>query len=363
MGFQAPGLFLILLLWAVNTPIYSGEELNGRINQLQSIGTHNSYHIALPKAQLDKLGRINRSWQDSLNYTHRSLTEQLEGLCIRHFELDLFADPKGGHLLKKGGLSLLGLTADQPAEFRKVMQAPGFKVLHEPSVDFLSTTPSLISALKEIKNWSVKNPDHPPLFVLLEMKDKSPVPFSVKPIPFTRKALEEVEDEILKVFKLEEIITPDSVRGNAPTLRQAVLKQGWPTLNASRGKVMFGLDNSGKIRDLYLRGNPSLEGRLLFASVGENDPGAAWFKINDPVRNFALIQRLVRSGFMVRTRADANTFEARRNDTRRRDKALASGAQFISTDFPEARPEISGYAVRFEKPSPYRINPVNPVKK
>ena len=94
MGFQAPGLFLILLLWAVNTPIYSGEELNGRINQLQSIGTHNSYHIALPKAQLDKLGRINRSWQDSLNYTHRSLTEQLEGLGIRHFELDLFATQK-----------------------------------------------------------------------------------------------------------------------------------------------------------------------------------------------------------------------------------------------------------------------------
>ena len=108
------------------------------------------------------------------------------------------------------------------------MQVPGFKVLHEPSVDFLSTTPSLISALKEIRAWSVKNPDHPPLFVLLEMKDKSPVPFSVKPIPFTRKALEAVEDEILKVFRLEKIITPDSVRGNTPTLRQAVLNQGWP---------------------------------------------------------------------------------------------------------------------------------------
>jgi hypothetical protein len=363
MGFHAPGLFLILLLWAVTSPVHSGEELDLRINQLQSIGTHNSYHIALPKAQLDKLGRINRSWQDSLNYTHRSLTGQLENLGIRHFELDLFADPKGGHLLKKGGLSLLGLTAAQPAEFRKVMQVPGFKVLHEPSVDFLSTTPSLISALKEIRAWSVKNPDHPPLFVLLEMKDKSPVPFSVKPIPFTRKALEAVEDEILKVFRLEKIITPDSVRGNTPTLRQAVLDQGWPTLNASRGKVMFGLDNSGRIRDLYLKGNPSLEGRLLFASVGENDPGAAWFKINDPVQNFTLIQKLVRAGFMVRTRADANTFEARRNDTRRRDRAFASGAQFISTDFPEARPEISGYSVRFEKPAPYRSNPVNPVKK
>ena len=122
---------------------------------------------------------------------------------------------------------------------------------------------------------------------------------------------------------------------------------------------MFGLDNSGKIRDLYLKGNPSLEGRLLFASVGENDPGAAWFKINDPLRDFALIQRLVRAGFMVRTRADSDTREARMNDTRRRDRALASGAQFISTDFPESKPDISNYSVRFQKAASYRHNPVS----
>ena len=36
---------------------------------------------------------------------------------------------------------------------------------------------------------------------------------------------------------------------------------------------------------------------------------------------------------MVRTRADANTVQARDNDTRQRDQVFASGAQAISTDY------------------------------
>ena len=356
------GLTTVLLMMAAASPAFSEETGDLRLNQLQFIGTHNSYHVALPKSQLEKLGRINRNWENSLDYTHRSLTGQLKDLGVRHFELDLFADPKGGHLLKKGAAGLLGLTTAQAESFRKELRIPGFKILHEPSIDYLSTTPSLIAALKEIKAWSLSNPGHPPLFILLEMKEKSPVPFARKPIPFTRKALEAVEAEILTIFKKNKIITPDSVRGKTPTLRQAVREKGWPTLKSSKGKVMFGLDNSGRILDLYVKGNPSLEGRLLFASVGENDPGAGWFKINDPVRDFVRIQRLVRAGFMVRTRADSDTREARTNDTRRRDKALASGAQFISTDFPEPKQDISSYSVRFPKAAPYRRNPVNRAK-
>jgi hypothetical protein len=82
-------------------------------------------------------------------------------------------------------------------------------------------------------------------------------------------------------------------------------------------------------------------------------------KDNDAVEDFDRIQRLVKAGFLVRTRADADTVEARTNDTRRRAKALASGAQFISTDYPEANPAFSPYAVRFDEGIVVRINPVN----
>ena len=328
-----------------------------RINQLQLIGTHNSYHIALPEKNLKRIGLINRGLKDSLEYTHRPLNEQLDELGVRHFELDIFADPKGGHYSRKKAPGLLGLNA--PVMFSKEMEKPGFKVLHDSAVDYLTTPPTLVSALNEIKKWSINNPTHVPVFILLEMKDKSPVPLAKKPVQFNRDLLEGVESEILSVFKKEQIITPDLVRGKFKTLREAVLTKGWPSVDSSKGKVMFGLDNGGTIRNMYIAENSSLEGRLLFASVGENDPGAAFFKLNNPVRAHAQIKRLVKSGFMVRTRADSDTREARKNETTRRDKALSSGAQFVSTDFPEPNKKFSDYSVSFKKGTNFRINPIS----
>ena len=61
---------------------------------------------------------------------------------------------------------------------------------------------------------------------------------------------------------------------------------------------------------------------------------------------------------MVRTRADSDTREARKNDTTRRDKALSSGAQFISTDYPEPNKKFSDYSVQFTDKKIYRNNPI-----
>ena len=82
-------------------------------------------------------------------------------------------------------------------------------------------------------------------------------------------------------------------------------------------------------------------------------------KVNDPVRDFDRIQSLVRDGFLVRTRADADTRQARKNDPSQRDKALASGAQFVSTDYPEPRVEFSAYKVRLPDGVVARSNPIN----
>ena len=62
----------------------------------------------------------------------------------------------------------------------------------------------------------------------------------------------------------------------------------------------------------------------------------------------------------MRTRADADTMEARSGDTARRDAALASGAQFVSTDYPVPNPGFgTGYAVAIPGGMPGRCNPVN----
>jgi hypothetical protein len=98
----------------------------------------------------------------------------------------------------------------------------------------------------------------------------------------------------------------------------------------------------------------------MFADAGSTDhPAAGWFKRNDPVAGFDEIGDLVRSGFLVRTRADASTREARSGDTTRRDRALASGAQFVSTDYPEPDPRFTGYRVTLPGAAEARPNPVS----
>ena len=73
--------------------------------------------------------------------------------------------------------------------------------------------------------------------------------------------------------------------------------------------------------------------RPMFTNAPEGHPAAAIMIINDPVDQLEEIQRLVKAGYMIRTRADADTREARDNDTRRKVAAFESGAQAVSTDY------------------------------
>ena len=103
------------------------------------------------------------------------------------------------------------------------------------------------------------------------------------------------------------------------------------------------MDNEGELPIAYLKEHPSLRKRVMFVSVDETNPAAAFLKLNNPVSDFAKIQRAVKQGFLVRTRADSDTRESRNNDGTKRDMALASGAQFVSTDYPEPDERFSDY--------------------
>ena len=71
----------------------------------------------------------------------------------------------------------------------------------------------------------------------------------------------------------------------------------------------------------------------MFVNQEEGNPNAAFRIINDPVKNHQKIKTLVNLGYIVRTRADANTEEARVNNYERFEKAKTSGAQIITTDY------------------------------
>jgi hypothetical protein len=101
---------------------------------------------------------------------------------------------------------------------------------------------------------------------------------------------------------------------------------------------------------------------VLFTASRPGEPSAAFVKENDPKGlKGQRIQQLVRDGYVVRTRADADTEQARTGDTTMRDAALASGAQWVSTDYPTITDNRFGtpYFAAIPGGTVARCNPVN----
>lgn len=328
-----------------------------RLNQIQVIGTHNSYHLAPLPAVMQQIAARGEGLARSLDYTHRPLPEQFSALGIRQIELDVFADPAGGKYAEpRAAKNTPGV--EPPHDPQGVLQQPGLKVFHFQDIDYRSTVLTFVDALQQVRQWLQQHPRAVPIMVLIEAKDTSVGPLFTVPHRFGAAELDSIDAEILSVFQADEIIKPDDVRGSHETLRDAIAQQGWPRLDEVRGKVIFALDNGGRIRDGYLEGHPSLRGRLLFVSVDADHEAAAFMKLNDPGGSFEAIQRAVKQGFIVRTRADSETRQSRQNDVTQRDQALASGAQYVSTDYPEPDPRFSDYSVQLPGGVVARPNPL-----
>jgi Phosphoinositide phospholipase C, Ca2+-dependent len=332
-----------------------------RLNQIQVIGSHNSYHAGLTPGVAKMLQATNPKAFDGLDYQHAPLTTQFDK-GIRQIELDVYVDAKGGRFAHPFGATLNagGAAAFDPEH---VFAKPGYKVMHVQDIDYISTCQPFVGCLKEIRAWSKAHPNHVPLFVLVETKTQDPikaVPGMVDYERFTPEALDALDAEIRSVFPDNERITPDQVRGKYATLPEAVapnsVHAGWPTLKASRGKVVFLLDQTN-ITPNYVLGHPALKGRVLFTNAKAGAPDAAFVEHNDA--NPAEIDALVKRGYIVRTRSDADTKEGRTGDTTTRDKALKSGAQMISTDYPWYEPSRwTGYTVALPGKVSVRCNPV-----
>ncbi len=315
-----------------------------RLNQVQVLGSHNSYHASPYPQVLAALRKVNPATAAGLDYGHRPLPAQFD-LGVRQIELDVWSDPNGGKYAHPSLLQTLHLPPPDPA----VMAKPGFKVIHEANIDTRSSCLTFVLCLRLVKQWSDAHPGHVPIMIEVEMKD---LPQDVTPATF-----DALEAEIRSVFEPHDLITPDDVRGNDSSLGHAVRTRGWPTLGSVRGRVLFTLDNE-QLAPIELRGHPSLRGRILFAPSSPGDDDAAFAKLNDPVRDAAKIKAALAANMLVRTRADADTVQARSGDTTMRDAALSGGAQFVSTDYEVPDPRFPGYEVRIPGGTPARCNPV-----
>lgn len=330
-----------------------------RINQIQIIGTHNSYHSGFAPSAAKLWQQKNPKVFAGLDYRHPSLTSQLDA-GVRQIEIDIFADTKGGLYAHPYGETLIaqaGLPADPPFDPQHLMEKPGFKVMHVQDVDYRSVCEPFTACLAEVRAWSKTHPNHLPVFILVETKQGAlHVQFpTVTPENFTPSIFDALDREITSVFSAGEMITPDDVRGSYATLNQAVRADHWPTLQEARGKVVFLMDQK-KMGPLYLEGHPSLKGRILFTNADAGTADAAFIEQNDAPAE--AIEALVRQGYLIRARTDSDTKEAQTNDTARRDAVLASGAQIISTDYPASEQAASGYKVQLSDNAVARCNPV-----
>ena len=283
---------------------------------LQALGTHNSTHIE-PAEPVS----------DEHRYTQAPITEQLDLLGVRQLELDL-------HLHEE----------------------LGFQVFHLPVVDAETTCLQLTDCLGEIEAWSAAHPWHLPIMVWMEPKDED-LDGAIPELMTIAGHYEELEETILGVIPRAEILTPDDLRGDHATLPEAILAEGWPTLGALRGKVLFSMLDSGSNRAAYLEPADNLAGRLLFVdSDSEADPFAAMFKIDDAVGQAATIQALEAQGFVVTSNVDSIDHSDEENQASL-DGSLASGTNFLSSDLP-GPVEGRSYQAIIPDGQPARCNPV-----
>jgi Phosphoinositide phospholipase C, Ca2+-dependent len=331
------------------------------LNQIQVIGSHNSYHAGFASSERKYLEMKNPKTLRSLDYSHAPLEVQLTG-GVRQIEIDVFNDPNGGKFAHPAVVKAIAdakLPADPDFDPNHEMDKPGFKVMHVQDLDERSTCHTFVICLTAVRVWSKQHPHALPIFILVETKEGVPKEMPNAPVGdvFTPAIFDALDAEIRSIFKPGEMITPDEVRGSAPTLNAAIRSKGWPTLANARGRVVFLLDQK-HAGPVYAEGHPSLKGRAIFTNAVAGEPEAAFIEQNDGTREE--IDALVKQGYLVRTRTDEGTEQARTNDRTRLDVALSSGAQMLSTDYPSSEPsQWTSFTVGLPGGLVARCNPVN----
>ena len=325
-----------------------------KINEIQVIGSHNSYKKTLLPEVYEYLSkRDSQNLLPRIQYEHIPIPRQLD-LGLRNLEIDVYADSKGGKYAHPKILDLVKTA--QPFDPEGKMKKPGYKMIHITDIDYQTQYYTLEDCLKDLKKWSDAHPDHDPIFITLEPKDGNANAYGTEPEHYTAELFNDLDAELVKYLGKNKIITPDEIRGSYPTLNAAVLNRNWPKVQEAKGKFLFVLDNNGENRDLYIKGHPSLKGRMIFTNSAPGTAEAAALFRNDPGPE---ITGLIKQGYIVRTRADADTMEARKEDYSRFEKAKASGAQIITTDYYQPSTLFkSNYKISFDHRTYERKNPV-----
>ncbi|MPM66338.1 hypothetical protein SDC9_113245 [bioreactor metagenome] len=206
------------------------------------------------------------------------------------------------------------------------MQCGGnLRVCHIPIFDMNSSCYDLKTALKEIKMWSDNNPSHLPITILIEPK----VAFLNEGTIFHQFSLADAKllDTDLAEGLGDSLYTPQDMMKGYTSFTQLRETIGSVPLEETLGKVLVIFHPSAVTNDYYAA-DESLMTQKMFPSVSPDKENALFVLENDPYSEN--IASLVAQNYIVRTRADSFLFYS----NEKREKAVESGAQIISSDYP-----------------------------
>ncbi len=274
-----------------------------RVNHMQARATVNSYHD------------VNHGIDpESMGYVHLPFAEQFSEQGIRFFDFDLIPD-------RFSGIELDPAVTDH-------------------LLDEIAICTTWYRCMLEIAAWMDANPRHALVVVLV---GEAYLFATTRGLHFQ---LDDLEEMAVDAFGRPRILGPAEVRGEHPSLRAAIQADGWPTIEDTRGRIMFVLNDRTLSRERYLeRGGLDAEDRFLFLIGDRDDPesgdevvftfepilppreedGFPWHFETDPA-DLDRIRALAEAGYLVHGISDDPEMIA---DLR------AAGAHFVGTRFPE----------------------------
>ena len=292
-----------------------------RINEIAVIGTHNSYQmLPTPQRRLhEKILKVLYNGKKGTKYKFEmdSYTEQLEH-GIRNLEIDIEAVDKNGEI--------------------------SFVVSHEPIKDNTSSAYDFAEGLREIAMWSDHNPNHLPVYLLIEPKGNVPSVCHMQNFSIEyAKELDKITREVLG----EKLLTPVQIMGNYKTLGEMRMADDWPTLEEAAGKIIV-LLHPCDVTEEYINLDTTLSSQAMFPMLRTQDVDrdcASFILDNEPQEAKENNKKTVdEKNLMVRTRADSY----QKFSDERYAFANECGSHIITTDYPPRTVRESDHTYTFD---------------
>lgn len=292
-----------------------------KINEIAVIGTHNSYQM-LPTPQKYAFEKYlmflsGGKKGTKLNFEMDPYTAQLE-YGVRNLEIDIETVDKDGKV--------------------------SFVVTHSPISDNTSSAYDFVKGLYEIALWSDNNPNHLPVYLLIEPKGEVP---SVNNMKNFSVGYAEKLDLIIREVLGDRLLTPKQAMGDYKSFEEMRMADSWPSLKEAAGKIIV-LLHPCNVTDEYISIDDTLNSQAMFPMLrfdGIDKPYASFILDNDPetatVNNKKTV---IEKNLMVRTRADNYPVFS---DERYR-CADDCGSHIITTDYPPRNVRVQEHVYDFD---------------